>query len=193
MVLNEKITISKWSGTMIRTPAILTILALAATPALAATVYKYKDASGNTVYTDEPVDGAEKMDVQPVPTIPAVIPKPTPTPEAEPAADFTYNKMTIIIPTDGEHFINNGGQVKVQVALSPALRKTDKLQLIFNGAPHGSPQKGTTFDLSNLDRGEYVAQVSALDNHGKEVGKSDSVTFYVKRSAVGGPKKQPKN
>ena len=178
---------------MIRTPAILAILALAATPTLAATVYKYKDPSGNTVFTDEPVEGAEKMDVQPVPTIPAIIPKVEPTPETAPAAEFAYNKMTIIIPSDGEHFINNSGQVTVQVALSPNLRKTDKLQLVFNGTPYGKPQNGTTFKLNNLDRGEYVAQVSAIDNHGKEVGKSDSVTFYVKRSAVGGPKKQPKN
>ncbi len=176
---------------MIRTPAILATLALICTPVLAAeTVYKYKDASGNTVFTDEPVDGAERMDVEPVPTVPAVIPKPTPAPEATPTEkDFSYNKMTIIIPSDGEHFVNNGGNVTVQVALSPSLRKTDKLQLVFNGSPHGKPQKGNTFNLSNLDRGEYVAQVNAINNKGKEVGKSDTVTFYVRRSAIGGTKK----
>lgn len=173
---------------MIRTPVILAILALLSTPVLAETVYKYKDASGNLVFTDEPVEGAEKMDVQPVPTIPAIIPKVTPAADTTPEVEFSYNKMTIIIPSDGEHFINNGGQVTVQVALSPALRSTDKLQLNFNGSAQGAPQKGNTFNLSNLDRGEYVAQVSAIDNHGKVVGQSDSITFYVKRTAIGGPK-----
>ncbi|RLU01857.1 DUF4124 domain-containing protein [Ketobacter sp.] len=170
---------------MIRTPVILTLLALVAVPATAETVYKYKDASGNTVFTDEPTEGAEKMDVQPVPTIPAIIPKIDTAPVAAPEDDkFSYNKMTIIIPSDGEHFINNGGQVTVQVAVSPNLRNNDKVQLVFNGVPYGKPQRATTFNISNLDRGEYVAHVSAIDNHGKEVGKSDSITFYVKRSAV---------
>lgn len=178
---------------MIRTPAIVAILALISTPVLAAKVYKYTDESGNTVFTDEPVKGAEELDVKPVPTIPAVIPKIDTTPSAEPVADFSYNKITIILPGDGEHFINNSGQVTVQVALSPALRKTDKLQLLLNGAAHGKLQRTNSFSLSNLDRGEYSATVAAIDNKGKEVGKSDSVTFYVKRSAVGGPKKQPKN
>ncbi|HAG92760.1 MAG TPA: hypothetical protein DCL78_01480, partial [Gammaproteobacteria bacterium] len=39
---------------MIRTPAIVAILALISTPVLAAKVYKYTDDSGNTVFTDEP-------------------------------------------------------------------------------------------------------------------------------------------
>jgi len=178
---------------MIRTPAIVAILALISTPVLAATVYKYTDESGNTVFTDEPVKGAEELDVKPVPTIPAVIPKIDTTPTQEPAAEFSYNKVTIILPSDGEHFVNNSGQVTVQVALSPALRRTDKLKLMLNGAAYGKLQRTNTFNLNNMDRGEYSAYVAAVDNKGKEVGKSDSITFYVKRSAVGGPKKQPKN
>lgn len=174
---------------MIRTPAIVAILALISTPVLAAKVYKYTDDSGNTVFTDEPVKGAEELDVQPVPTIPAIIPKVDTAPATETEAEFSYNKMTIILPGDGEHFVNNGGEVTVQVALSPALRNTDKLQLFFNGSAYGEPKRTNTFKLSNLDRGEYAAYVAAIDNKGKEVGKSDTVTFYVKRSAVGGPKK----
>lgn len=176
---------------MIRTSVLIAVLALFGAFAQAATVYKYKDASGNLVFTDEPTDGAEKLDVQPVPTIPAIkVPQNDDTPEAAPT-EFTYSNVTIIIPSDGEHFINNGGQVSVQVALSPALRKNDKLQLIFNGAPYGDLQRANTFKLDNLDRGEYAAQVAVLDNKGKEIGRSETVVFYIKRSAVG-PKKQPK-
>jgi len=177
-----------------RTTALMAILALISTPVLAAKVYKYTDSNGNLVFTDEPVKGAEELDVQPVPTIPALVPQPKPADAGAPAdssGPFAYSKMTIILPSDGEHFVNNGGTVSVQVALSPALRKTDKLQLYFNGNPQGEPQRATTFNLSNLDRGEYSAQVAAINNQGKEIGRSDSVTFYIRRSAAS-PKPTPR-
>lgn len=173
-----------------RTPIILAILALFSLQAMAATVYRYKDENGNIVFTDAPTEGADKLDVQPVPTIPAIQVPPTDTTPAAAPTEFKYNKVTIILPSNDEHFINNGGQVSVQVAVSPALRKTDKLQLIFNGTPYGEGQRAATFKLENLDRGEYATQVAVVDNHGKEVGKSDVVTFYVKRSSA--PKKTPK-
>lgn len=174
------------------TSALLATLTLISAQALAATVYKYTDEQGNTVFTDEPVKGAEELDVKPVPTIPAIVPKttaPAPTTNDQ-SKDFSYNKITIILPSDGEHFINNGGNVSVQVALSPAMRKNDKLQLIFNGSPYGEPQSTNTFQLENVSRGEYVAEVVAINNKGKEVGRSESITFYIKRSAI--PQKAPR-
>ncbi|MCP5019272.1 MAG: DUF4124 domain-containing protein [Ketobacter sp.] len=176
---------------MTRTFAIFSILALFSLQATAATVYKYTDESGNLVFTDEPTEGAEKMDVKPVATIPAIPVPAADTSDTTTPTEFKYDKVTIITPSNDEHFINNGGQVSVQVALSPALRKNDKLQLKFNGTNHGKLQRSPSFKLDNLDRGEYATQVVVVDNKGKEIGSSETVTFYVKRSAAG-PKKSPK-
>lgn len=48
--------------------AILLVLPLGA--ASASTIYSYTDAQGNTVFTDEPRDGAERIEVDPPPPIP---------------------------------------------------------------------------------------------------------------------------
>lgn len=171
---------------MQRISALLVILALISAPSFAAKVYKYTDESGNTVFTDEPTSGAEELDVKPVPTIPAIpVPKAAPAPAA--TSDFKYNKITIVTPTNEEYFINNQGAVTVQVAVSPNLRRDDKVQLYFNGSPRGGAQKSTSFSFQNLDRGEYATHATIVDKNGKEVGKSNTITFFIKRSTAPRP------
>lgn len=170
--------------------ALVLIALLSVQPALAVTVYKYVDENGNVVFTDEPRKGAEVLDVQPVPTVPAI---PVPPPAAAPAkqADFRYNKVVIVSPEDQKNFINEVEPIVVQVALSPALRKDDNVQLLLNGAAHGAPGKSTTFTLEQLDRGEYQAAVKILDKDGQEVGASSAVQFFVKRHSKLMPKPTP--
>lgn len=146
-------------------------------------VYKYTDESGNTVFTDEPVKGAEQLDVQPVATIPAIpVPKSTaPTAQAE---EFTYTKVAVTQPADQENFVNNEGTATVQVSIEPNLRGGDVVQLYFNGIPQGEPKKGTAFPFKNLDRGEYKTHVVIFDKDGKEAAKSDAISFFIKRAAL---------
>lgn len=171
-------------------PALALLALLSIQSATAATVYKYVDENGNVVFTDEPRKGAEVLDVQPVPTIPA-IPVPPPSKGPEKKADFRYNKVVIVSPEDQKNFINEAEPIVVQVALSPALRNTDNVQLLLNGAPHGAPGKSTTFTLEQLDRGEYMAAVKVLDKDGQEMGTSESVQFFVKRHSKLMPKPTP--
>jgi len=195
MVLNEGSHYKNvWESTMARTLLALLVLLTAWRPALAETVYKYVDENGNTVFTDEPRKGAEQMDVKPIPTVPAL---PTQAPQKQPAAagPFQYNKILIVSPEDQHNFINETDPVVVQAAVSPNLRTADRVQLMLNGSPHGSPISSTAFTLDSLDRGEYKAQVRILDKDGKELGISDTVTFQVKRNSVNLPgqkKPQPK-
>ena len=154
--------------------------------ALATTVYKYVDEQGNTVYTDEPRKGAEVLDVQPIPTMPAIRVPPA-QPKAAPTAAFRYHKILIVSPENQHNFVNEPGPISIQVALSPALRKGDQLQLLLNGAAHGSPVSSTEFTLENLDRGTYSASVKALDENSKELGSSATIEFFVKRHSVNLP------
>lgn len=168
-------------------PALALLTLLSIQSATAATVYKYIDENGNVVFTDEPRKGAEVLDVQPVPTIPA-IPVPPPSKGPEKKAEFRYNKVVIVSPEDQQNFINEANPIIVQVALSPALRNSDSVQLLLNGAPHGAPGKNTRFTLEQLGRGEYNAVVKVLDKDGNEVGVSDAVQFFVKRHSKLMPK-----
>lgn len=149
----------------------------------AETVYKYVDENGNTVFTDEPRKGAEVLDVKPVPTVPA-IKVPAATPKTSPKEAFRYNKILIVSPEDQHNFINEVEPIVVQVAMSPALRSGDQVQLLLNGAPKGSPGEATQFTLESLDRGAYTAQIRILDKNGKEVGSSPSIQFFVKRHSI---------
>lgn len=171
--------------------------------AFAATVYKYVDENGNTVFTDEPRKGAEVLDVQPIPTIPA-IPVPERTSKPVPQEAFRYNKILIVSPEDQRNYINEVEPIVVQVALSPSLRSGDQLQLLLNGAPKGSPTTSTQFTLEALERGEYSASVKILNKDDQEVGSSPAIQFFVKRHSVNmptrpkptpnpAPKPKPKN
>lgn len=171
---------------MARFLAVLCIAIAICLPAQAAKVYKYTDENGNTVFTDEPVKGSEEMDVKPVATIPAIpVPKSEPAPSKE--AEFEYSKVEITQPAHEENFINNQGTVTVQVAIAPNLRPGDAIQLYFNGVPQSKPGKTTNFPFNNLDRGEYITHAVIFDKAGKQVGKSEPVTFFVRRSAIKAP------
>ena len=52
----------------------LLLCALAAAGPAAAQVYKQVDPSGRVIYTDKPAEGAQKLDLPPVTTVPAVKP-----------------------------------------------------------------------------------------------------------------------
>jgi hypothetical protein len=152
----------------------------------AETVYKYVDENGNTVFTDEPRKGAEVLDVQPIPTVPAIpVPERTSKPVRQDA--FRYNKILIVSPEDQHNFINEVEPIVVQLAMSPALRSEDRVQLMLNGAPKGSPSSSTQFTLDSLDRGAYNVSVKVLDMDGNEVGSSPSIQFFIKRHSVNMP------
>jgi hypothetical protein len=152
----------------------------------AETVYKYVDENGNTVFTDEPRKGAEVLDVQPIPTIPA-IPVPERTSKPVPQNAFRYNKILIVSPEDQHNYINEVEPIVVQVALSPALRSDDRVQLMLNGAPKGSPSSSPQFTLDSLERGEYNVSVKILDKDGNALGSSPAIQFFIKRHSVNMP------
>lgn len=166
------------------------LLLLASTPLWAEKVYKYMDEDGNPVFTDEPTKNAEELDIKPVHTIPAIaVPKPAPT-STDTKGPFQYDSIKITSPKNEENFINNGGNVTVQLSISPALRPTDKIQLMLNGTTKGNASTTKSFPLLNLPRGEYLTTVVILDEKNKEVGHSNSVTFFVRQNTA--PKKTPK-
>ncbi len=158
-------------------------LALLSKPAIAEKVYKYEDENGNVVFTDEPVKGAETLDIKPVPTVPA-LKVPTPVDQEPQDKPFSYQAIKITQPEHEENFINNQGQVTVTVSLTPKLRPSDQIQLYFNGEAQGKPQSATVFPFQNLDRGSYSVEAEVLDKTGKSLGKSSPVSFVIRRASV---------
>ena len=170
---------------MLKNLLLLPLLILGASLAQATTVYKCTNADGDAVFTDKPCKGGLKMDVEPIPTIPAFhAPHQTNTPTKPPAKNFHYNKVIIMEPKDDKYFVNDDKPITVQVATSPGLRPSDKIQLMLNGAAHGKPKSSTTFKISSSVRGTYKISANVIDQDGKTIGTSNTVTIFVKRHSI---------
>lgn len=152
----------------------------------AATVYKKIDDNGNLVFSDEPFEGAEALDVPPVPTINLRVPStPTHTPSTptkpEPAKGYTA--LSITSPVNDSSLVNTGGLGTVTVSSSPALQPNHQYKLLINGESKGS-QSSNRFPLTNLFRGAHTAVVQIVSDNGEVIIVSPPSTFYVRQHSI---------
>lgn len=175
---------------MFRTLLLLVLLLPIA--AGAKTIYKYYDADGNVVFTDQPMPGAEKVNLPE----PQVVSNPNrttyapslPLMPAAPASDVApYSQFKIKAPAKDETF-RNQEDVLVSLSIMPRLRSGDKVQLTLDGAPVGKPKPSPQFALPNVERGSHTLQAHIIDANGKTVMSSDTITFHMhKTSVLSGP------
>lgn len=164
---------------------------------LNAQIYKWTDSAGNVHFSDEPRPGAEKVELPEVQTFSAPPLPPTPQPSqsfagnnAE-AIDYTVN---ILSPDDQATIRNNDGFVSVMIEVNPKLAANDKLQIVFDGTPLGSPKATTVFALRDINRGSHTIAAQLIDTSGKIVTTSEEVTIYMHRPRVGMvPQTRPAN
>jgi hypothetical protein len=178
-----------------RTPIAACLLMLLAIPA-SAEIYTYTDASGNKAFTNQPPDGVKTEAVK-LPPMNTMDPQTTEDPAASDASTTTaqgqpYTQVQLTnLPTD-EALRSNNGTFTVRAALQPSLRPGDRLQLVLDGQPYGSPTNVPLLQLTDIDRGDHtlVLQVKSGD---QVVQESPAVSFTVQRVALGGAKATPHN
>jgi len=153
-------------------------------PVSLADVYKGKDSSGNTIYSDKPFAGAEKIEVAPGTTYssPPVSAQLEPTKKTE---EVAY-QLSIVSPSQDQTFTTDIKSITVSVSINPSLQAGDKIQLLLNGQPHGNASDATTFTLDSLFRGSYTVQALVINEKHPNVpvAKSNQVTFYQRRTSV---------
>ncbi len=152
----------------------------------AATLYKWVDENGVTHYSDQPHDGAEKIQVANAQTYPSGNAasgnaKPGPaTPARAPAVK--YRRVAISSPLDGDVFVNTGGRVPVAIDLDPGLAPGHQLWFTLDGqridSLGSSAMAGT---LSDLERGSHTLFVQVVDASGTALLSSDPVTFTIRQ------------
>ena len=69
----------------------------------------------------------------------------------------------------------------VSVRVSPALKKGEGLQLFLDGEPQGDLQRATTWDLTNVYRGQHDLTVGVIDRTGETLALSKPVRVFVHR------------
>ena len=163
-------------------------LALLAPVATAQSIYRTTDSGGNVVFTDAPSAdsrAAERVGLQPTNSAPP----PPAIPELKsrtnaPEVTQTSYAIAITSPADETSIPRGFGNFTVTVAIQPALKQHESLQLFMNGEPRGSSQASMIWDLTNVFRGAHDITVGALDRSGNTVALSDPVRVYVHRPSI---------
>lgn len=150
-----------------------------------AQIYKYEDANGNVVYSDQPPPEAQAETVElgeinragPPPKAPSSVSPAKPANKAVFVTEITE-------PADGTTIPMGPGNFSVTAKASPSLGSAERLQLMIDGQPYGEPGKANHWGLTNVFRGEHKLTVNRVDRNGKVVDTSAPITVYVLRPSV---------
>ncbi len=156
-----------------------------------AQIYKWVDSQGGVHFSDTPHAGAQII------TLPdennSSSPSPSKTsPEPNELQDqssvklkHSYTQIGIVQPESGATIRNNQGFVTVTAQTEPDLYPGDKLQLLYDNAVLGEPQKNPVFEINGMYRGSHTLAVQVIDEDGNVIDSSDPITIYVFRPRVG--------
>ncbi|CAI8918962.1 DUF4124 domain-containing protein [Pseudomonas sp. IT-347P] len=161
----------------------LYILLVIALP-VAAQIYKYTDANGNTVYSDHSPDGVQAQPVE-LPPLNRVEPQ---APSAPPASDAdkreparnAYDILELAGLPSEEALRANNGTFTVQVLIKPRLQAPHQLRLVLDDVPYGQPSNVPILQMVNVDRGEHRLAVQVIDGQ-TIIQQSPPVALSVQR------------
>jgi hypothetical protein len=157
----------------------------------AAELWRWKDADGVMHYSDRPVQGAERIDVQSTQhSTGAIEPTPSATlPAAEPPPT-KYTRCAVVAPMNDEVF-NAPGTVSARVEVEPALQVGHRLQVFVNGSPFPEWPAGQFAYSLNVFRGSYTLSVRVLDAAGRTACSGSPITFHVHQPSLLAPGRRP--
>lgn len=162
-------------------------LMLAVGAAHAGKIVKYTLPSGEVIYSDKPPPEAtsgEEVTVEPLQsfTLPPAPPLEDSTADKDEKDEDGggYTEFKVTSPANDATIRDNGGNVRISLSLSPALRGGHSIDVMMDGQSIGSG-KGTSITLTEVDRGTHTVQASVKDADGKEIARSNSVIFHLRR------------
>ena len=165
----------------------MVVTLLVATSAIAQTkVYITRDADGNPIFSDRKSAGSETHVVDELPSMPAfAVPAPIrPTDKTNDAQPVqAYTSLSIISPADGTSLPQGlNGEVRIAGVLTPGLQGDDEIVLRDAGT---EIMRGTqtTFEVTNLDRGEHRLTMEVVTPEGDVAIRSQTITLFVQRTS----------
>lgn len=163
---------------------LLCVLALS----VSAEIYKYTDAQGKTVFTNQPPEGqpVERIELPPTNTVQPSLPKDASAPPAASSAVSRYRILQLAGLPDDEALRANNGTFTVSVQIEPPLAPGHSLQLLLDGSPHGPASTAMQLQVNQAERGTHSLAVQVLAD-GKALQQSDVLTFTVQRISINSP------
>ena len=144
-----------------------------------ASVYRSTGAQGETVYSDDPSPGAERIEV--------VIPTGIPAPRASAPATGTsagddaapYERFAIAEPEGGATIRANSGNVPVVLEVRPSLRAGDRIRIDLDGETREVHATSTL--LTNVPRGAHRLGAAIVGENGEVRAAAGPVEFQLLR------------
>lgn len=177
---------------------ILMALLLASWPVAAAEeMWRWVDEDGVIHYSDRPHPGAERVQLESAQSYQA--PASPDRDEARPGRNgeengdgndngVTYSELRIVSPESEETLWNIGGELDVQLSISPGLAPGHQLRVYLDGSRvEDVPQGRSQFTLGEVFRGEHTLRAAIVDENGEELVSSDPVVFYVQQASLQNP------
>ncbi|HEC04597.1 MAG TPA: DUF4124 domain-containing protein [Thiothrix sp.] len=158
-----------------------------------AKIYSWKDASGKTVYGDNPPEHnkakeikTKELTIVPGYKDPSFSPKEIEVKKEETKQEevIGYEAFTVAYPKDDEAIRANDGNVTVAFQLSPALKSSDSIFIYVDGKKLVENSKALSASLSSLDRGTHSMFAVVRNNNGDVLLNSDTVSFHILRNSI---------
>ena len=154
-------------------------------------VYKWTDADGVVHFSDQPVEGAEKITTGSGTSSHGILSQRAPnavaTEKPKTKGPLDYTRFAIMSPAPDQTF--SGDQpVSVSLGLEPTLKPDQTVSWSLNGAQvPNQPVDAVGFLLPDLPRGSYTLTATVTDTSSGQTRSADPVTFNVLRPSLLSP------
>ncbi len=161
-------------------------------------IHKWVDDKGVVHFSDRLSEGvdSEQLEMSVIDSSSAT-PEAVITPQEKANRDAALTaiesyRMTVTSPANGETLRENSGLVKVAASVTPEPTSPYVMKIMLDGQEFGRYDNTLSAELANIERGMHPLNVQVLDESGKILASSTTVTFYLFRvSALTAPKAKP--
>jgi len=151
-------------------------------------VYRWVDANGQTHFSDQPQQGAERITVLVSPpaqrSASSASAAASTQGQAAQAPVLDYQSLTITSPAAEEVLWNIGGQLDVAAALQPVLQPGHVLRFYLDGRMEAAAPGASRVQFSEVFRGEHSLRAEVADATGRNLVSSPTTRFFVRQNAV---------
>ncbi len=158
------------------------LVALVLSVPVAAQIYKRVLPDGTVQFSDRPQPDSEEIKLEGVQTYDATAATPrSPPQDSVGSSDFEgYTEFKVASPAQDAALRDNGGTVSVRLSLEPSLQPGHTVDFLMDGQVLGSG-KSLSLTLNNVDRGTHTVAAVVKDESGREVARTPTSTFHLKR------------
>ena len=170
---------------------VLTVFLLAGAGVGATEIYRWVDSDGVVHFTDRPVEGAERLELEDPQTISPPVPRTrrsarsSEADEGEPAPG--YQSLEILEPGQEEVLWNIEGRLDVSMRLDPKLQEGDRVSLYLDDQKMDLNPGSLRARLTGVGRGAHVLTAEVRSPRGTVLIRSEPRRFVVQQTSVLNP------